>query len=104
MPVASDDSSPFGNGGTTKAKGMLSPALRRGHPWNFDVATSRSIYGFDALDTRSRSFNMIRASLIELKAERGWRLIGVVSATPKVGKSFIAPNIPARCTRRPCTR
>ena len=78
MPVVSDDPNPFGNGGAAKAKGMLSPARRRNIPWDFDVATSRSIYGFDALDTRSRSFNMIRARLIELKAERGWRLIGVV--------------------------
>ena len=101
MPVASDDSNPFGSGGAAKAKGMLSPARRRTIPWDFDVATSRSIYGFDALDTRSRSFNMIRARLIEIKAERGWRLIGVVSATPKVGKSFIAANIAAALSREP---
>jgi len=80
---------------------MLSLPLRQSFAWDFAIATSRSIYGFDALDPRSRSFNMIRAKLMELKAERGWHLIGVVSATPKVGKSFIAANIAAALSREP---
>ncbi len=80
---------------------MLSLSRRQSFAWDFEIATSRSIYGFDALDPRSRSFNMIRAQLMELKAERGWRLIGVVSATPKVGKSFIAANIAAALSREP---
>ena len=101
MPFAGDDSSPFGSGGATAAKGLLSPSRRQSVAWDFDIAKSRSIYGFDALDTRSRSFNMIRAQLIELKVERNWRLIGVVSATPKVGKSFIAANIAAALSREP---
>ena len=49
----------------------------------------------------SRPFNMIRAKLHELRTERGWRLFGVVSATPKVGKSFIAANVAASLSRDP---
>ena len=80
---------------------LLSPANRQSFAWDFAIAKARSIYGFDALDTRSRSFNMIRAQLLELKSQRGWRLFGVVSATPKVGKSFIAANIAAALSREP---
>jgi Mrp family chromosome partitioning ATPase len=70
-------------------------------PWDSAIAQAKGIYGFDSLDARSRAFNMIRAKLHELQAQRGWRLFGVVSATPKVGKSFIAANIAASLSRDP---
>jgi Mrp family chromosome partitioning ATPase len=69
--------------------------------WTSDYAKSRGIYGFDSLDPRSRSFNMIRAKLHELRSQRGWRLFGIVSATPSVGKSFIAANVAAALSRDP---
>ena len=69
--------------------------------WSSDLAKSRGIYGFDSLDPRSRAFNMIRAKLLELRAERGWRLFGIVSATSNVGKSFIAANVAAALSRDP---
>ena len=47
-------------------------------PWDGGIATSRGIFGFDSMDARSRSFNLIRARLLELEAKKGWRLIGVV--------------------------
>lgn len=70
-------------------------------PWDSAVAKSRGIYGFDSMDPRSRSFNLIRARLLELQMKRGWRMIGVVSATPNVGKSFIAANVAASLSRDP---
>jgi Mrp family chromosome partitioning ATPase len=70
-------------------------------PWDGAMARMRGIYGFDSIDARSRSFNMIRARLLELNAERGWRMIGVVSATPNVGKSFISANVAAALSRDP---
>jgi len=69
--------------------------------WDGAIAKSKSIYGFDSLDARSRAFNMIRAKLHELREQRGWRLFGIVSATPKVGKSFIAANVAASLSRDP---
>jgi Mrp family chromosome partitioning ATPase len=69
--------------------------------WDTATAKSKGIYGFDSLDARSRPFNMIRAKLHELRSQRGWRLFGVVSATPKVGKSFIAANVAASLSRDP---
>ena len=70
-------------------------------PWDTATAQAKGIYGFDSLDARSRAFNMIRANLHELRSLHGWRLFGVVSATPKVGKSFIAANIAASLSRDP---
>lgn len=69
--------------------------------WDNSVAIARGVYGFDSMDPRSRSFNLIRSKLLELRAERGWRMIGVVSATPNVGKSFISANIAASMSRDP---
>lgn len=69
--------------------------------WDSELAKTRGIYGFDSLDPRSRTFNLIRAKLNELRAQHGWRLFGVVSATPRVGKSFIAANIAAALSRDP---
>ena len=70
-------------------------------PWDPAMAKGRGIFGFDSMDARSRSINMIRARLLELQAKRGWRLIGVVSATPNVGKSFISANVSAALSRDP---
>lgn len=69
--------------------------------WDSGVAKSRGIFGFDSMDARSRSFNLIRARLLELQAKQGWRMIGVVSATPNVGKSFISANVAAALSRDP---
>ncbi len=69
--------------------------------WDSGIAKARGIYGFDSMDARSRSFNLIRARLLELQMKRGWRMIGIVSATPNVGKSFIAANMAAALSRDP---
>lgn len=69
--------------------------------WDSAIAKSKGIYGFDSLDARSRPFNMIRAKLLEMRGQHGWRLFGVVSATPKVGKSFISANVAASLSRDP---
>lgn len=89
------------NGGPLPALAL--PHLRDAQllAWDSATAEARGIYGFDSLDARSRPFNMIRAKLHELRAQRGWRLFGVVSATPKVGKSFISANVAASLSRDP---
>lgn len=70
-------------------------------PWDSGIAKRQGIFGFDSLDPRSRCFNLIRSRLLELKGEHDWRLFGVVSATPNVGKSFITANIAAAVSRDP---
>jgi Mrp family chromosome partitioning ATPase len=69
--------------------------------WSADHAVSGDIYGFNSMDPRSRSFNLVRGRLLELKRSRNLRMIGVVSATPNVGKSFVAANIGASLSRDP---
>ncbi len=86
------------------AVALPSPGDAQRLDWTPEFARSRGIYGFDSLDPRSRAFNMIRAKLLELRAERGWRLFGIVSATPNVGKSFIAANVAASLSRDPRVR
>ncbi len=70
-------------------------------PWDSAMAKDRGIFGFDSMDGRSRSFNLIRSRLLDMKAKNGWRLFGVVSATPNVGKSFISANVAAALSRDP---
>jgi protein-tyrosine kinase len=69
--------------------------------WNGTEARNRLVHGFDSRNASSRSFNLIRSKLVALQRERGWRMLGVVSATPNVGKSFVSANIAAAMSRDP---
>lgn len=51
------------------------------------------IVGFNAADSRSRAFNLMRTRLSKLIPGPAPRLIGVTSATPAAGKSFICANL-----------
>lgn len=70
-------------------------------PWSGRVARTRLVHGFNSRNASSRSFNLIRSKLVTLRRERGWRMIGVVSATPNVGKSFVSANLSAALSRDP---
>lgn len=59
------------------------------------------IYGFNSRDQRSRPFNLLRSQVLKMARARGWNVIGVTSATPRVGKSFIASNLAAALARTP---
>lgn len=80
---------------------LPSPAEAMVVPWDPALAKRRGVYGFDSIDSRSRSFNLIRAKLLDFRRDRQWRMIGVVSATPNVGKSFISANVAASMSRDP---
>jgi Mrp family chromosome partitioning ATPase len=70
-------------------------------PWSGSAARRRLVHGFDSRNASSRSFNLIRSKLVGVRRERGWRMIGVVSAAPNVGKSFVAANLSAALSRDP---
>ena len=70
-------------------------------PWSGAAARSRLVHGFDSRNASSRSFNLIRSKLVTLRRERGWRMLGIVSATPSVGKSFVSANLAAALSRDP---
>jgi Mrp family chromosome partitioning ATPase len=59
-----------------------------------------TIVGFRGRDVQSRAFNLLRSQLVRLASE-GAKLIGVTSATPRVGKTFVACNIAASLARLP---
>jgi Mrp family chromosome partitioning ATPase len=52
------------------------------------------IVGLNSGDSRSRPFNLMRTSLMNLLGgDEGPRLIGITSATPAAGKSYISANL-----------
>ena len=63
-------------------------------------SVSETIVGFRGRDERSRSFNLLRTQIIRLVAS-GAKVIGITSATPQVGKTFIACNLAASLSRLP---
>jgi Mrp family chromosome partitioning ATPase len=70
-------------------------------PWSGAAARRRLVHGFDSRNASSRSFNLIRSKLVTLHRERNWRMLGVVSAAPNVGKSFVSANLSAALSRDP---
>jgi protein-tyrosine kinase len=87
----------------------LSPAsvLSRNGPIEaLDLIDSsrRGVFGFNSRDRRSRPFNLLRSQIIKLMRANDWKIIGVTSATPRVGKSFMASNLAASLSRIPGTR
>lgn len=70
-------------------------------PWSAAQANAQLVHGFDSRNASSRSFNLIRSKLVALQRERGWRMIGLASATPEVGKSFVSANLAAAMSRDP---
>jgi protein-tyrosine kinase len=69
--------------------------------WSGAAARRSLVHGFDSRNASSRSFNLIRSKLVHLQRERNWRMVGVVSATPNVGKSFVSANVAASMSRDP---
>ena len=61
----------------------------------------RGVFGFNSRDRRSRPFNLLRSQVVKVMAANGWRRIGITSATPAVGKTFVACNLAASLSRVP---
>lgn len=61
--------------------------------------TASRIVGFDSRDIRSRPFNLLRTRLAKVIEEQQLRLIGLTSATPAAGKSFVSLNLAAALAR-----
>ena len=69
--------------------------------WGKADAADRGVFGFDSRDVRSRPFNLLRRRVLRQAEARGWKLFGIVSPTPQVGKSFVAGNLAAALSRTP---
>ncbi|MBL0914273.1 MAG: chromosome partitioning protein, partial [Sphingopyxis sp.] len=57
------------------------------------------IVGFDNRDARARPFNLLRTSFAKKLKEEGHRLIGITSATPAAGKSYLSMNLASSLAR-----
>ncbi|MDB5687545.1 MAG: chromosome partitioning protein, partial [Rhizorhabdus sp.] len=67
----------------------------------FERLRSNGVYGFDSKDIRSRPFTLLRAQVLRIARAKNWRIIGITSPTPRVGKSFVASNLAAALARSP---
>ena len=72
-----------------------------GNAVSLDNATQRGVFGFNSQDRRSRPFNLLRSQMMKIANANDWKIIGVTSATPGVGKTFIASNLAASMSRIP---
>jgi len=59
----------------------------------------QNIVGFRNADTRARPFKLMRAQVVRQMEDREIKLIGVTSAAPNVGKTFVASNLAAALSR-----
>jgi len=59
----------------------------------------QNIVGFRNSDTRARPFKLLRSQILKRCEDEGIKLIGVTSAAPNVGKTFIASNLAAAMSR-----
>lgn len=60
---------------------------------------SHKLVGFDSRDIRARPFNLLRSSLMKRLKENDFRLIGMTSATPAAGKSYLSLNLASSLAR-----
>ena len=63
------------------------------------VLSEQLIVGLDSRDSRARAFNLLRTTMAKRMKEKGHRLIGITSATPSAGKSFLSLNLAASLSR-----
>ena len=59
----------------------------------------QNVVGFRNSDTRARPFKLLRSQILKQVQESGVKLIGVTSAAPAVGKTFVAVNLAAALSR-----
>lgn len=55
--------------------------------------SEHKIVGSNSRDSRSRAFNLLRTRLVNILEGHSPRLVGLTSATPAAGKSFISTNL-----------
>lgn len=72
-------------------------------PFNVEQSDDpkRGLFGFNSRDRRSRPFNLLRSQVTKSLKANGWKIIGITSATPRVGKTFNACNLAASLARIP---
>lgn len=64
-----------------------------------DTRERNRIVGLESHDERARAFNLLRSQLLKDAAGSAMRVIGITSATPSAGKSFVSLNLAAALSR-----
>lgn len=64
-----------------------------------DQLEAQNIVGFKNADTRARPFKLLRSQILRRAGDERLRVIGVTSAAPNVGKTFVASNLAAALSR-----
>lgn len=64
-----------------------------------DTRDRSRLVGLEGHDERARAFNLLRSQLLKDAANTAMRVIGVTSATPSAGKSFVSLNLAAALSR-----
>ena len=59
------------------------------------------VVGFNLRDAQSRPFNLLRSQVLKRMVARKWKMIGITSATPGAGKSFVTANLAASLAQLP---
>ena len=71
----------------------------RRHEVGDEQLAEQRIYGFRKNDPRARAFKLLRSQVIKRVETDGVHLIGITSAAPGAGKSFVASNLAAALAR-----
>lgn len=66
---------------------------------DWKVLDRNSIVGFDNRDSRARPFNLLRTQIAKRLANKRAKLVGITSAAPNAGKSFLSLNLAASLSR-----
>jgi len=92
-----------GNGGAHRPGGLQLPRLDELHELrpDVDLLKANHIVGFRSNSAVSRPFNLLRSQITEACEQNGYTVLGVVSAVPHEGKSFMAANLAAALSRLP---
>lgn len=64
-----------------------------------DLLARNGVVGFEKRDVRTRPFNLLRSQVVKQCQAKNWKIIGVTSAEPGAGKSFITMNLAASLAR-----
>lgn len=66
-----------------------------------ETLTESHVVGFDTRDIKSRPFNLLRSQVVKKLKAKNWKVVGITSATPAAGKSFLSANLAAALSRLP---
>lgn len=69
-----------------------------------ETRDERGLFALTGNPVATRPLNLLRAQLLKRCAKSGYRLIGVTSAAPGAGKSFVTCNLAAALSRIPGQR